>query len=84
VPLLKAEREQIAARLREHTGAARVEIEAKVAKRIVAGVVIRVGHQVIDASVRSHLDALRERLRQVKVREFADSGMLSAGEADQA
>lgn len=79
VPLLRAERDMIAEKLRSHLGAQRVEVDVKVSKRVVAGVLIHVGDQVIDATVRTYLDTMRERLKQIKVGEFADRGFLQAG-----
>lgn len=70
VPLLKAERDALEAKLGSLTGANRVELEAKVSRSIIAGVVIHVAGQVIDASVRTHLESLRESLRRVRVSEF--------------
>lgn len=77
VPLLKGEREMVIAKLQSHTGANRVEIDCVVNKKVVAGVLIHVGDHVIDATVRTYLDTMRERLKQIKVGEFADAGFLS-------
>lgn len=70
VPLLRAEKDAIEAKLLSMTGGNKVELEAKVSKTIIAGVVIHVAGQVIDASVRTHLEAMRETLRRVRVAEF--------------
>ena len=77
VPLLKGEREMVIAKLQSHTGANRVEIDCVVNKKVVAGVLIHVGDHVIDATVRTYLDTMRDRLKQVKVGEFAEAGFLS-------
>jgi len=76
VPLLKAEREMVIAKLQSHTGANRVEIDCLVNKKVVAGVLIHVGDHVIDATVRTYLDTMRDRLKQIKVGEFAEAGFL--------
>lgn len=76
VPLLKAEREMITAKLEEITGARTVRLETRVRKEVVGGVVIHVGDQVIDASVRTYLDAVRDTLRRVRVSNFAEQGFL--------
>jgi F-type H+-transporting ATPase subunit delta len=74
VPLLKPQRERLAQKLCGLTGAARVEIETKVSKAVVAGVVIRIGDHVIDGSARGALETLRERLKQVRVAGLATGG----------
>ena len=58
------------------TGASEVALETQVAKSILGGVVIHVSGQVIDASVRTYLDAMRETLRRVRVTEFDQEGFL--------
>jgi len=77
VPLLKRERDMIGRKLAEHLGAARVELDEQVSEKVVAGVLIHVGDHVIDASVRTYLHTMRERLRQVRVSELAASGLLA-------
>lgn len=76
VPLLKAEREMIEAKLASLTGAQRVELEAKVSKPILGGVILHFGGQVVDASVRTYLQTMRETLRRVRVSEFDHEGFL--------
>ncbi|MCC7493655.1 MAG: ATP synthase F1 subunit delta [Fimbriimonadaceae bacterium] len=76
VPLLKAEREMIEAKLGSLTGAQRVELEAKVSKPILGGVILHFGGQVVDASVRTYLQTMRETLRRVRVSEFDHEGFL--------
>lgn len=76
VPLLKAERELITAKLAALTGAKSVALETKVTKEVVGGVVIHVGDHVIDASVRTYLDTVRDTLRRVRVANFAEQGFM--------
>lgn len=76
VPMLEAERENLQAKLAEHLGAKRVDLECAVNPRIVAGLLVHVEGNVIDATVRTYLDTMRERLKQVKVAEFVDAGLL--------
>jgi len=76
VPLLKAEREMITAKLEALTGAKSVVLDTKVTKDVVGGVVIHVGDQVIDASVRTYLDTVRDTLRRVRVANFAEQGFM--------
>lgn len=76
VPMLKAERENLRVKLAEHLGAKRVDLECSVNPRIVAGLLVHVEGNVIDATVRTYLDTMRERLKQVKVAEFVDAGLL--------
>lgn len=76
VPLLKLEREQIAAKIRALSGAREVDLDCQVSKRILGGVVIHFSERVIDASVRTYLDTMRETLRRVRVSEFDHDGFL--------
>ncbi len=76
VPLLKAEREMITAKLASLTGAKSIALETKVTKDVVGGVVIHVGDHVIDASVRTYLDTVRDTLRRVRVANFAEQGFM--------
>ena len=76
VPLLKAEREMIAAKLASLTGAKSVALETKVTKEVVGGVIIHVEDHVIDASVSTYLDTVRDTLRRVRVADFAEQGFL--------
>ncbi len=77
VPLLAAEREMIEAKLRSLVGAQRVELDEQVTRSIQGGVIIHVAGKVIDASVRSYLESLRENLRRVRVSEFSGDRMLA-------
>ncbi len=62
VPLDQADRELIARWLRARLSR-QVEIREQVDPEIIGGVVVRVGDQLIDASVRGRLERLRRRLR---------------------
>lgn len=76
VRLLKAEEEMIANKLRELTGASRVELQTAVSKALIGGVIIHLGQHVIDASVRTYLDGMRERLRRVKATDLGQGSLL--------
>lgn len=76
VPLLKSEREALAEKLRQITGAREVVVEAVVRKAIVGGLIVHLGDHVIDASIRSYLDSIRETLKRVRVSEFDREGFL--------
>jgi F-type H+-transporting ATPase subunit delta len=60
-PLTEAERQEILQRLRTLTGK-EVQIQVGVDPAILGGVVVRIGDQVIDASVAGRLDRLRQDL----------------------
>jgi F-type H+-transporting ATPase subunit delta len=62
VALGAGERSAVEAWLQERTGR-RIEMQTRVDPSILGGVVARVGDQLIDASVRGRLEALRRRLR---------------------
>lgn len=81
VPLLRAEREQISAKIAQLAGAREVDLDCQVSRRVLGGVVIHYGGKVIDASVRTYLDTMRETLRRVRVSEFAGGEFLSLDEA---
>lgn len=76
VRLLKEEQDSIEAKLREITGARHVELTVRQSKGIIGGIVIRVGDHVIDASVRTYLNALRDRLKRVRVRDLESAGLV--------
>lgn len=76
VPLLAAERDMITEKLKALTSAPEVVLESKVSRKLIGGVVIHVGEHVIDASVRTYLESMRERLRRVKVGDGGANGML--------
>jgi F-type H+-transporting ATPase subunit delta len=60
-PVTEAERQEILQRLRTLTGK-EVQIQVGVDPAILGGVVVRIGDQVIDASVAGRLDRLRQDL----------------------
>jgi len=60
---LAPDEEQMVTRWLEARTGRRVEIESHVDPEIIGGVVARVGDQLIDASVRGRLEALRKRLK---------------------
>lgn len=64
VELEPAQRQQIEAQLARSTGK-QIRMETQVDPKIVGGMVIRVGYQVVDGSVRSRLEGLRRSLAEV-------------------
>jgi F-type H+-transporting ATPase subunit delta len=61
VPLSDAERDALAAKLRDQTGR-EVILETQVDPELLGGVVVQIGDRLIDASTRAKLTAMRERL----------------------
>jgi F-type H+-transporting ATPase subunit delta len=61
VPLSQAEVAAVAARLGAMTGR-KIVVEPSVDPDIMGGIVARIGDQLIDASVRGRLEALKRRL----------------------
>ncbi len=66
IPLSEAEREMILQRLKELMGRD-IILQADVDPRILGGLVIRVGGHLIDGSLTSHLEQMKERLKQIRV-----------------
>ena len=64
VELEPAQRQQIEAQLAQSTGK-QIRMETRVDPKLVGGMVIRVGYQVVDGSVRSRLEGLRRSLAEV-------------------
>ena len=64
LPLSDDERTAIAERLRALTGD-RIEMNEMVDESLIGGIVVRIGDQLYDASVRSRLERLRARLTAV-------------------
>jgi F-type H+-transporting ATPase subunit delta len=60
-PLGEDERELVQAKLESMTGKS-VQLESRVDTDIIGGIIIRIGDQVIDGSVRNKLEKLRSRL----------------------
>ena len=60
-PLTKDEVAALARRLEEYTGG-RVELDVQVDPSLLGGLVVRVGDRLIDGSVRSRLERLRNQL----------------------
>ncbi|MDY6941118.1 MAG: ATP synthase F1 subunit delta [Cyanobacteriota bacterium] len=58
VELAGSQREAIESKVKDLTGARQVEIEAKIDPDIIGGVIIKVGSQVFDASLRGQLRRL--------------------------
>jgi len=62
VPLSDAQQQTVREKVQAMTGARQVEIETKIDADLIGGVVIKVGSQVIDASLRGQLRRLGIRL----------------------
>lgn len=80
MPLEPGERDALVARLRKFTERPNVILDEKVDPDLLGGVIVRIGDQVIDGSVRGRLRALRERLI-VREEERATAAMAMALEA---
>jgi F-type H+-transporting ATPase subunit delta len=66
VPVADAEADQLRTRLAEASGKA-VTLSRRVDPAVVGGIVLRIGDNLIDASVRGRLDGLRLALRQARI-----------------
>ncbi|HEY9828177.1 MAG TPA: ATP synthase F1 subunit delta [Stenomitos sp.] len=53
--LTEAQREAVVQKIKSMTGAAAVELEVKIDRDLIGGVIIKVGSQVLDASIRGQL-----------------------------
>ncbi|MDX2100820.1 MAG: ATP synthase F1 subunit delta [Leptolyngbyaceae cyanobacterium bins.59] len=62
VPLTEAQQQQVRNKVTALTGAHQVDLEAKIDRDLIGGVIIRVGSQVIDASLRGQLRRISLRL----------------------
>jgi F-type H+-transporting ATPase subunit delta len=62
VPLTEAQQQTIVEKVIAFTGARQVEVEPRIDRELIGGVVIKVGSQVIDASLRGQLRRLSLRL----------------------
>jgi F-type H+-transporting ATPase subunit delta len=60
-PLTKDESEALEERLRKMTGAT-VELQPRIDEGLIGGLTVRIGDQLLDASVRGRLERLREQL----------------------
>ncbi len=66
IPLSKAERSNLIAKLTAKTGL-KIELEEKVDKAIIGGMIVILHNQIIDGSIRYGLQLLKNRLMKVKV-----------------
>jgi F-type H+-transporting ATPase subunit delta len=62
VPLSDAQQQTVREKVQDLTSASQVEIETKIDADLIGGVIIKVGSQVIDASLRGQLRRLGIRL----------------------
>lgn len=67
MPLSEAEKSKVETRVLEVTDYASLEMEYKVDKSLLGGMVIRIGDQVLDNSIRSQLDAMSRQLASVRL-----------------
>jgi F-type H+-transporting ATPase subunit delta len=66
VPLSDEERQRIITELARKTSL-KIELEEKIDKSVIGGMIIKLHDQIIDGSIRRGLDLLRNRLMKVKV-----------------
>lgn len=66
LPLTPEQEAQLKAQLQEATGY-KVRLRTRVDEEILGGLIVRVGDKLIDASVRTQLEEIRNRLKQIKV-----------------
>jgi len=66
VPITDAERQKLIASLQRKTSL-KVELEEKIDKSILGGMIVMLRNQIIDGSLKHGLDLLRNRLLKVKV-----------------
>ena len=66
MPITEAERREIISRLERKTSL-KIELDERVDKSLIGGMVVMVKEQIIDGSIRHGLDLLRNRLLKVKV-----------------
>ncbi|MDR0921559.1 MAG: F0F1 ATP synthase subunit delta [Lactobacillales bacterium] len=64
VPLTNEQKNQIAVGLAQRLAVKTVDLEEKVDKEIVGGVIVEANHQIIDGSIKSQLTKLRNLLKQ--------------------
>jgi F-type H+-transporting ATPase subunit delta len=66
IPITGGEREKLIAELAEKTSL-KIELEEKIDKAIIGGMIVKVREQIIDGSLKRGLNLLRNRLMKVKV-----------------
>ena len=62
VPLSDIQREKVENKLLETTGFSKLNVNYKVDKTLIGGVVIKIGDRVVDSSVKTSLETLRKSL----------------------
>jgi F-type H+-transporting ATPase subunit delta len=67
IELSDSEKKKVEARVLEVTDFASLEMNYKVEKSLLGGMVIRIGDQVLDNSIRSKLDAMGRQLASVRL-----------------
>ncbi len=65
-PVAEADRKKLVDRLAAKTGL-KIELESKIDKAIIGGMIVILPNQIIDGSIRHGLELLRNRLMRVKV-----------------
>ncbi len=66
IPMSDAQRDALLNRLQAQTGYT-IRLQTRVDESIVGGLIVRVGDRLIDGSVRTQLQTMREQLKQAKV-----------------
>ena len=66
VPMNEAEEEKVITRLAAMTGM-KIELEPKVDRTIIGGMIIVMHNQIIDGSIRNYLKSIKDQLASVKV-----------------
>jgi F-type H+-transporting ATPase subunit delta len=66
IPITEEERRNVVERLQKKTSL-KIELEEKIDKSIIGGMIIMLHNQIIDGSIRYDLNELRNRLMKVKV-----------------
>ena len=64
-PLSAADAEALTRSLKEVTGGKTVEVAMKVDPEIIGGIIVRLGSRMVDASLRTKLNSIRTRMKEV-------------------
>ena len=64
-PLSPADTEALTRSLKDVTGGKTVEVAMKVDPAIIGGIIVRLGSRMVDASLRTKLNSIRTRMKEV-------------------
>ena len=64
-PLSAADIEALNRSLKDVTGGKSVEVNMKVDPEIIGGIIVRLGSRMVDASLRTKLNSIRTRMKEV-------------------